>query len=87
MICISSLLLVGCGASIWRDVAMVERFFSWWQVGSSRDWLLVKNNFIGERDPVAIIFGFGDDHSFCVEIAEMYMGRYPATKYYCEPAN
>lgn len=56
------------------------------QVGASPDYLLTKYG-MGGRDPVALVFGMADDYAYCQELAEMYMKRYPADTYSCEPAN
>lgn len=81
-----SLLLAGCAMSLERQQGLVGLLFSWMQIGSGRDYFLVKTGFAG-RERVAVIFGFVDDGKFCREVAEAQMARYPTDRYTCEPAN
>ena len=53
--------------------------------GEKGDYHLVKVSFAGAH-PVALMFGFVDDASFCEEVAELYMRRYPGDLYRCEPS-
>lgn len=81
-----ALVLAGCAMSLERQHSMVNLFFSWVQIGSGRDFFLVKDGFAG-RERVAVIFGFVDDEKFCREIAEAQTSRYPSDRYFCERAN
>lgn len=83
---VASIALAGCAMSLERQHGLVGAFFSWVQVGSGRDYYLVKTGLAG-RERVAVIFGFLDDAKFCREVAEAQMARYPNDRYSCEPAN
>ncbi|MPZ36606.1 MAG: hypothetical protein GEU95_00855 [Rhizobiales bacterium] len=66
----------------------MDKFVANNKFGSSADvWLVKRSMFDGSPIKVALIFGFGDDHEFCQEIAELYMKRYPASTYSCSFAN
>lgn len=83
---IVSVSLAGCGDKLNRQISRLTWFLSWGKIGSSPDYLLVKNGLAG-REPVGVIFGFVDDEGFCKEIADLYVKKHPLDSYHCEAAN
>lgn len=79
--------LVACSDSYENQLWRFEKFVSAGKIGTGRDQWLIKHNFFGDLEKVALIFGFMDDQKFCEEVAEMYMKRYPADRYMCTSAN
>ena len=57
------------------------------KIGMTPDYWLTKTNFAGQPDRVALIFGVIGDREFCEDLANLYMGKYPADRYYCTAAN
>ncbi|MGB3389484.1 MAG: hypothetical protein WBA88_16035 [Pseudaminobacter sp.] len=57
------------------------------KIGGTTDYWLTKTNFFGDADRVALVFGLMGDLEFCQDIAELYMLKYPQSKYYCLAAN
>lgn len=55
--------------------------------GDSTDQWLLKYNMFGEWEKVTLGFGFMDDSAFCMEIADLYMRKYPGERYSCMLAN
>jgi hypothetical protein len=64
----------------------INAFFSQGKAGHSSDYYLVKDGGAG-MERVAIIYGLADDKSFCQDIADAYMRRYPVERFLCEKAN
>lgn len=81
-----SAVLVACGSQYDREIRWLAWYVGWNQIGSSQDYWLVKRSF-GMDDPVALMFGYMDDHAGCDEIAQMLNQRYPSANYACRPAN
>jgi hypothetical protein len=69
------------------QLGLLEKFVAWNKVGQSSDIWIVKNNMFGQNEKVALVFGFMDDSEFCREVADLYMKRYPASRYSCALAN
>jgi uncharacterized lipoprotein NlpE involved in copper resistance len=86
-IAIVILLLVGCSNSLDSQTFRLATFIKYNQMGSSRDYWLVKHNLLGDLEKVSLIFGFADDREFCEEVASLYMKKYPASRYLCTAAN
>lgn len=57
------------------------------KIGITRDYWLTKTDLSGAPDRVALIFGMWGDEEFCQELADLYMGKYPQSRYYCLSAN
>lgn len=57
------------------------------KIGQTQDYWLTKSNIAGEPDRVALVFGLWGDLEFCEDLASLYMGKYPASRYYCLAAN
>lgn len=81
------LILAACSSGYERQVARLKWFVGWNQIGVTRDVWLVKHNAFGMDEETVLIFGYWDDWSFCQELAEMYMQRYPLDRYRCSFAN
>lgn len=80
--------LAGCKPSYDDQIVALDKLLSKAAMGSSRDfWLVKASSFGGPHDRVALVFGFLDDYTFCLEIADLYMKRYPMDRYVCLPAN
>lgn len=82
---LSLVVLVGCASETSPSTGKLESlqaFAKKGQVGYSKDYYLTKNG----DDRVALVFGMSDDFSFCSELAEMYMRKYPLDRYSCVPA-
>jgi hypothetical protein len=80
-------MLIGCSPGLETQTRLLEMFVKWNRIGSSSDIWLVKHNVFGMDEKVAFVFGFVDDYGFCREVAEMYMKRYPNSRYSCALAN
>lgn len=79
--------IAACSDSLDDQVARLENHVSKNRVGGDADVWLMKYNAFGEWEKVVLIFGYMHDYDFCVEIAGMYQGRYPAERYSCRLAN
>lgn len=86
VLALSALMLASCGSKYDQQMRSIASYFGLGKTGSSPDYYLVKLGFAG-RERVAVVFGFVDDQSFCLEIASLYMQRYPGDSYSCEKAN
>lgn len=86
-VAVASAFLMSCKPSYEDQVASLTKHLKAGQLGSSNDFWLVKHNFLGQDEPVAVVFGFTNDADFCMEVAELYMRKYPASEYKCRPAN
>ncbi len=80
------LFCVSCDSSYEAQRTKFEKFVKAGKIGSSSDVYLVKNGAAGP-ERIALIFGFMDDFSFCREVAELYVKKYPRDSYSCELAN
>lgn len=78
--------VAGCAGSYDRQVEGLASYAKRHKIGGSADFYLVKNGMAGP-DRVALVFGMGDDFSFCMELAELYTQKYPSDTYWCEAAN
>ena len=74
----------GCN-SLEVQKARLEGFVKDHPFGSSRDVWLVKQNFFGQYEKVALVFGFVNDYEFCDDVAQLYMRKYPNDRYMCVP--
>lgn len=79
--------LAGCDQSYEDQIKALEKFASKSRIGSSSDQWLMKYNALGQWEKVALVFGFMADVEFCDEVAELYMSKYPSSRYMCFPAN
>lgn len=75
------------GNDLESQTKRMETFASKNKMGSDSDYFLVKYNLLNEWEKVALVFGFMNDAEFCKEVAEMYMQKYPLSKYSCVRAN
>lgn len=78
--------LSGCGQSYEAQTSRLEKFVSLHKIGSSQDYYLVKAGASGYEN-VALVYGFADDFEFCLEVADLYMQKYPGDRYTCAHAN
>lgn len=85
IVIVAALSVSGCDSKVDRQQRWIDWFFAVGETGSSRDYYLVGGAFVPSR--VAVVYGMGDDGAFCRELAELYMQRYTASNWYCEPAN
>lgn len=81
--------LAGCSKpSYTEQVSDLVAYLAKGQIGDSRDYWLVKASSLGsDVDRVALVFGLMNDLAFCLDVADLYMRRYPADRYTCIPAN
>ncbi len=87
LLIIFAFILSSCSGSLEDQSAKLDAFVKGNRYGTSADVWLVKHNAFGENERVTLVFGFLDDFSFCAEIAELYMQKYPADQYRCQLAN
>lgn len=80
-------ILGGCERSYEQQTEKLYRFAKNNRIGSSPDYYLVKASGMAGPDRVALVFGMGEDFTFCSELAALYMDKYPADSYTCEMAN
>jgi hypothetical protein len=69
------------------QVAALEAHVKSNKIGNDSDMWLVTRNMFGDHEKVALIFGYWGDEQACNEYRELYTQRYPASEYYCQPAN
>ena len=79
-------MVAGCAESYDQQTDRLYSFAKRHQIGSSSDFYLVKRGLAGP-DRVALVFGMASDSTFCFELAQFYMEKYPADTYWCEAAN
>ena len=60
--------LLGCADDLEADEAAYTRFVGANQYGYSQDVWLEMRNMFGDWEPVALVFGYGDDFSACEDI-------------------
>ena len=87
IILVVGLMLVSCSPSYETQRGVLEKLVAWNRIGSSADVWIIKHNFFGENEKVGLVFGFLNDYEFCREVAELYMKRYPDSRYSCAVAN
>ena len=84
---VAALLLAGCSGGTEQDSwQRLEAFAAENRVGAGADYFLVKDSVIG-TEAVALIYGMADDYGMCLELAELYVQRYPGDSYTCRRAN
>lgn len=79
--------VTGCEPSLEDQIEGFEKFVAKGQVGYSPDFYLAKKNMRGDWENVALIYGYGDDHEVCQDLAELYVQKYPSDEYTCLQAN
>jgi hypothetical protein len=79
--------LAGCTDTYDDQANKLYRFVEKNKIGSAPDYYLVKSSGFGGPERVALMYAMTDDYTFCNEIADFYMEKYPASRYSCEKAN
>lgn len=87
LVALLATILGGCSATYDQQAAKLFRFAKNNKIGNSPDYYLVKTSGLAGPDRVALVFGMGSDYTFCAELAEYYMEKYPEDRYSCEMAN
>lgn len=85
LIC-SAFLLAGCEKSLEAQYRSVVNFFKGSQIGPSQDYILEKDGYGMQNEPVAVVFGFVDDYEVCMKMAGVMNSGSPGA-YRCRPAN
>lgn len=77
--------LAGCGDVFGSSLSRFTTYVGMGKIGNSADVWLVKGTTPDDR--VALIFGYVDDYSACLDIANALNATYTQAQYSCRPAN
>jgi hypothetical protein len=55
--------------------------------GSGTDYAILKSSALTENEPVAIVFGYIDDHTVCEQLADTLRKDGPMATFTCSPLN
>ncbi len=75
-----------CGDNLASQQKTLDQFAKRNQVGNSADYWLELQNAFGEWERVALVTGYYDDYSGCMDIARSLQSEF-GRQYRCTPAN
>lgn len=78
--------LSACSDNLAAQQNKLDQFVARHQVGSSNDFWLELFNVAGEWERVALVTGYFDDYSGCMDIARSLTNEF-GRQYRCSPAN